>query len=122
MGETPLWDATKLSALCPQNINLENLLDALSQQLGHALPPYEVERVADEDWDKGLSKEDGLWIANKLISTNNIDFLNIIRGHIDTDASLTKVIPTQGMPSSPHLDFASEIKIKTKFPRFMGKT
>ena len=60
--------------------------------------------VADEDWDKGLSKEDGLWIANKLISTNNMIFLNIIRGHIDTDASLTKVIPTQGMPSSPHLD------------------
>ena len=77
-----------------------------------------VRMVADEDWERGLSKEDGLWIANKLISTNNIDFLNIIRGHIDTDASLTKVIPTQGMPSSPHLDFAGEIKIKTNFPTF----
>ena len=52
VGETPLWDATKLSALFPQNINLENLLDALSQQLGHPLPPYEVERVADEDWER----------------------------------------------------------------------
>ena len=52
VGETPLWDVTKLSALFPQNINLENLLDALSQQLGHPLPPYEVERVADEDWER----------------------------------------------------------------------
>ena len=52
VGETPLWDATKLSALFPQNINLENLLGALSQQLGHPLPPYEVERVADEDWER----------------------------------------------------------------------
>ena len=52
VGETPLWDATKLSALFPQNINLENLLDALSQQLDHPLPPYEIERVADEDWER----------------------------------------------------------------------
>ena len=28
VGETPLWDATKLSALFPKNINLENLIDA----------------------------------------------------------------------------------------------
>ena len=26
-----------------------------------------VRMVADEDWEKGLSKEDGLWIENKLI-------------------------------------------------------
>ena len=77
-----------------------------------------VRMVADEDWQKGLTKEDGIYIANKLISSKNIDFLNIIRGHIDTDASLTKVIPTQGMPSSPHLDFAGEIKLVTKFPVF----
>ena len=94
-----------------------NVIEAIRKAVGKDFI-IGVRMVADEDWDKGLSKEDGLWIANKLISTNNIDFLNIIRGHIDTDASLSKVIPTQGMPSSPHLDFASEIKIKTKFPTF----
>ena len=77
-----------------------------------------VRMVADEDWEKGLTKEEGIKIANKLIFTNKIDFLNIIRGHIDTDAALTKVIPIQGMASSPHLDFAGEIKQKTKFPIF----
>ena len=94
-----------------------NVIEAIRKAVGKDFI-IGVRMVADEDWNKGLSKEDGLWIANKLISTNNIDFLNIIRGHIDTDASLTKVIPTQGMRSSPHLDFATEIKIKTKFPVF----
>tara|TARA_Y100000590_G_scaffold466551_1_gene642361 strand:+ start:1941 stop:3980 length:2040 start_codon:yes stop_codon:yes gene_type:complete len=77
-----------------------------------------IRLVADEDWDKGLSKKEGLEIVNKIIATNKIDFLNIIRGHIDTDASLTKVIPIQGMPSSPHLDFAGEIKEQTNIPVF----
>ena len=77
-----------------------------------------VRMVADEDWDKGLSKEDGMEIVKKIIDTGKVDFLNIIRGHIDTDASLTKVIPTQGMASSPHLDFAAEIKHTSKFPIF----
>ncbi len=74
--------------------------------------------VADEDWKIGLSKEEGKQIAKKIISTNKIDFLNIIKGHIDTDPALTKVIPLQGMASAPHLDFAGEIKQETKFPIF----
>ena len=94
-----------------------NVIDAIRKAVGNDFI-VGVRMVADEDWEKGLSKEDGFWIANKLISTKKIDFLNIIRGHIDTDASLTNVIPTQGMPSSPHLDFAGEIKQTTKFPIF----
>ena len=77
-----------------------------------------VRMVTDEDWKIGLSKEEGIQIAKKIISTNKIDFLNIIKGHIDTDAALTKVIPLQGMASAPHLDFAGEIKQETKFPIF----
>tara|TARA_Y100000590_G_scaffold452060_1_gene594520 strand:+ start:2236 stop:4275 length:2040 start_codon:yes stop_codon:yes gene_type:complete len=74
--------------------------------------------VADEDWKLGLSKKEGKQIAKKIISTNKIDFLNIIKGHIDTDPALTKVIPIQGMASAPHLDFAGEIKQETNFPIF----
>ncbi len=77
-----------------------------------------VRMVADEDWDKGLTKEEGLRIVKKIIDTDKVDFLNIIRGHIDTDASLSKVIPIQGMASSPHLNFAGEIKLKSNFPIF----
>ena len=74
--------------------------------------------VADEDWKIGLSKEDGINIAKKVTSNGKIDFLNIIKGHIDTDTSLTKVIPIQGMPSAPHLDFAGEIKKIVNVPIF----
>ncbi|HXW27109.1 MAG TPA: NADH:flavin oxidoreductase [Xanthobacteraceae bacterium] len=77
-----------------------------------------VRMVADEDWAQGLSKEEGLQIARKLVASGQVDFLNIIRGHMDTDAALTKVIPIIGMPSAPHLDFAGEIRAATRFPVF----
>ena len=74
--------------------------------------------VADEDFEKGLSKEEGVEIARRLASSGKVDFLNIIRGSIETDAALTKVIPVTGMRSSPHLDFAGEVRAATKFPVF----
>jgi len=74
--------------------------------------------VADEDWEKGLSREEGIEIARRLAASGNIDFLNIIRGHIDNDVALNKVIPIQGMASAPHLDFAGEVRAATKFPVF----
>ena len=74
--------------------------------------------VADEDWDKGLSREEGIEIARRLVASGQIDFLNVIRGHIETDAALAEVIPIQGMRSAPHLDFAGEVRAETKFPVF----
>lgn len=77
-----------------------------------------IRLVADEDWEKGLSREEGVEIAQRLVASGNIDFLNIIRGHIDSDAALNNVIPIQGMASAPHLDFAGEVRAATKFPVF----
>ena len=77
-----------------------------------------IRLVADEDWEKGLSREEGVEIARRLANSGNIDFLNIIRGHIDSDAALNNVIPIQGMASAPHLDFAGEVRAATKFPVF----
>ncbi len=74
--------------------------------------------VADEDWERGLSRAEGLEIAHRLVATGKLDFLNVIRGHIETDAALTQVIPIQGMRSAPHLDFAGEVRERTKFPVF----
>lgn len=93
------------------------VLDAMRAEVG---PEFIVgiRMVADEDWDIGLSKEDGVNIAKNFASSGKIDFLNIIKGHIDTDAALTKVIPIQGMPASPHLDFAGEVRQATGFPVF----
>jgi N-methyl-L-proline demethylase len=74
--------------------------------------------VADEDWDKGLSRADGLEICHRLKNSGMVDFLNVIRGHIEHDAPLAKVIPVLGMPSAPHLDFAGEVRAATRFPVF----
>jgi N-methyl-L-proline demethylase len=77
-----------------------------------------VRYTADEAMAGGTTREDGLSISQALKASGLVDFLNIIRGHIDTDAALTGVIPLQGMPASPHLDFAGEIRAATDFPTF----
>ncbi len=61
---------------------------------------------------------DGLEISRRLKECGMVDFLNVVRGHIDTDAGLTDLIPVQGMRSAPHLDFAGEIRAATGFPTF----
>ena len=93
------------------------VLDAIREAVG---PEFIVgmRMVADEDWDKGVSREEGVEIARRMADSGRIDFLNIIRGHIETDAALSNVIPVQGMRSAPHLDFAGEVRAETKFPVF----
>lgn len=77
-----------------------------------------VRYTGDEDLPGGISREEGLEISHRLKDSGMVDFLNVIKGHIDTDAGLTDVIPVQGMASAPHLDFAGEIRAATKFPTF----
>jgi len=93
------------------------VLDAIRSAVGTAFI-VGVRMAADEDWEKGLSRDEGVEIAQRLVASGQIDFLNIIRGHIETDAALSKVIPITGMPSAPHLDFAGEVRKETRFPVF----
>ena len=93
------------------------VLDAVRKAAGEKFI-VGIRMVADEDFSKGLSKQEGVEIARRLAESGKVDFLNIIRGTIETDAALTKVIPITGMRSSPHLDFAGEIRAATKFPVF----
>lgn len=73
---------------------------------------------ADEDWEQGLSREEGIEICRRFRDSGLIDFLNIIKGHIEHDAPLADIIPVAGMRASPHLDFAGEVRAATKFPVF----
>lgn len=77
-----------------------------------------VRYTGDEQLSGGFNAEDGLIVSQRLKDSDLVDFLNVVRGHIDTDAGLTDVIPIQGMKNSPHLDFAGEIKQRTEFPVF----
>ncbi|WP_110715272.1 NADH:flavin oxidoreductase [Salinicola acroporae] len=79
-----------------------------------------VRYTGDECLPGGLDANDGMEISRRLKHSGLIDFLNVVKGHIDTDAGLTDVIPIQGMPSAPHLDFAGDIKREIDFPTFHG--
>jgi 2,4-dienoyl-CoA reductase-like NADH-dependent reductase (Old Yellow Enzyme family) len=104
--------------------NLENrvrfsyeLLHAIRARIGTEFI-LGVRMVCDEDWSRGLSREDGVGIARRLAKSGLIDFINVIRGHIDTDAALSRVIPGMGEKSAPHLNFAREVRDATRFPVF----
>jgi 2,4-dienoyl-CoA reductase-like NADH-dependent reductase (Old Yellow Enzyme family) len=93
------------------------VLDAVRERVG---PDFLVgcRLVCDEDWARGLSREEGVAIAERLAATGKVDFLNVIRGHIDTDEALSHVIPGMGARSAPHLDFAGEVRLAARLPVF----
>jgi len=93
------------------------VIDAVRERVG---PDFivGVRMVADEDMQSGITKEEGIEIARRLVATGKVDFLNLIRGHIDSEEGLSKVIPVGGMASAPHLDFCGEVREATKFPVF----
>ncbi len=74
--------------------------------------------TGDEQTPGGTTKAEGLEISRRLRDSGMVDFLNVVRGRIDTDAALTDLIPIQGMASAPHLDFAGEVRAATGFPTF----
>lgn len=75
-----------------------------------------VRMVLDETLDDGLSYDEGLEIARRLVDTGTIDFINVIRGHIDTDKGLSEVIPNMGTPSAPNIEFTKIIKEALNIP------
>ncbi|MBS8228237.1 NADH:flavin oxidoreductase [Vannielia litorea] len=77
-----------------------------------------IRYVADEAKPGGITREDGIEVTRRLKACGHVDFLNVIRGHLETDAALTTVIPVQGQPSAPHLDFAGEIRAQAQIPTF----
>jgi N-methyl-L-proline demethylase len=77
-----------------------------------------VRYTADEEEKGGISVAEGLEMARRFKASGLVDFLNIIRGRIHTDAALTGVIPLQGMRSAPHLDFAGMIRGQVGMPTF----
>jgi N-methyl-L-proline demethylase len=108
----------------PYGGNLENrmrfffeMLDGVRERVG---PDFIIGArfTADEDLEGGTNKEDGMQIAHLLKESGKIDFLNVVKGHIDTDPGLTDLIPIQGMASAPHLDLAGEIRRANDFPTF----
>jgi hypothetical protein len=74
--------------------------------------------AADEDEAGGTTADEGVEMARRFRDSGLVDFVNIIRGRIHTDAALTGVIPVQGMRSAPHLDLAGRIRAEVGLPTF----
>ena len=94
-----------------------DVLTAIRKRVGSRLI-VGIRLSVEELLPGGLTREEGLEIARRLKASGMVDFLNVIRGHIDTDAGLTDVIPIQGMPSAPHLEFAGQVRGEIGLPTF----
>ena len=118
------WSPLTNSQEGPYGGNLRNrlriTLDTLEEIRKRVGPGFivGVRYTADERLRGGITEEEGLEISHILKDSGMVDFLNVIRGHIDTDAGLTDVIPVQGMRNAPHLDFAGKVRESTGFPVF----
>ena len=72
---------------------------------------------ADESQAGGIDIEEGVAIGH-LFKAAGVDFVNINRGRIHTDAAMTQMIPLQGMRSAPHLDLAGRVRAEVGLPTF----
>ncbi|MDZ7840263.1 MAG: NADH:flavin oxidoreductase [Gammaproteobacteria bacterium] len=91
------------------------VLDEIRRQVGDDYI-VGVRMVLDERLDGGLDPEEGLEIARRLEASRTIDFINVIRGHIDTDKGLSEVIPNMGTPSAPNLAFTKSVRQALDIP------
>jgi 2,4-dienoyl-CoA reductase-like NADH-dependent reductase (Old Yellow Enzyme family)/thioredoxin reductase len=69
----------------------------------------------DEDNADGLQRSEALEALAHYIA-DGIDFLSVIKGTIESDATLARVIPSMGTPSAPFLEFVGEIKRAIDIP------
>jgi len=69
----------------------------------------------DEDSPEGLGRDEALQALARYVD-DGVDFLSVIKGTIESDATLARVIPSMGTPSAPFLDFAGEIRRSVGIP------
>ena len=93
------------------------VIDAIRARVGPKFL-FGLRMVCDEDRPKGIDKAEGLEIARRMARTGKIDFINVIRGSIDSDNALADVIPNMGAKAAPHLDFAAEVRQFAGLPTF----
>ncbi len=77
-----------------------------------------IRMSGSEDEAGGLDQGALTEIARRLVATGMIDFVNVTRGWIATDRSLSHVIPNYGTPLAPHLPLAAALKAAVDIPVF----
>lgn len=74
-----------------------------------------VRMTFDEERQGGVTPEEGIRVARALTDAG-IDFISVIKGFIDTDNELARMIPPMGTPAAPHLEFAGWVKRNVDVP------
>lgn len=74
-----------------------------------------IRMTLDEELPGGLTYAEAIAALRAYIPIG-IDFVSVIKGHIESDASLAKVIPSMGTPSAPFLEFAGQVKREVGIP------
>jgi len=74
-----------------------------------------IRMVVEDDMPGGLGREEGLTIAQTLVD-HGIDFISVIKGRIDNDVGIAKVIPGMGTPAGPHLELAGAVRRAVPVP------
>ncbi len=69
----------------------------------------------DEERERGLGVDEALQVAQDVIGAG-IDFVSALKGSIESDAALSRMIPPMGTPAAPHLEFIGQVKAKLPVP------
>jgi NADPH-dependent 2,4-dienoyl-CoA reductase/sulfur reductase-like enzyme len=72
--------------------------------------------IDEDDLEDGLKFDEGLEIARRFHNAGLMDFVNVIKGHIESDEAISHVIPVMGTPAAPHLDMVKRVKDALKVP------
>lgn len=69
----------------------------------------------DEDRDGGLTEDEAVTALRAYVE-DGIDFVSTIKGTIESDQSLVKVIPSMGQASAPFLEWTGRIRERVGIP------
>lgn len=85
LGETPLWDNTRITGLFDAETNTEQANKLAELELGKALPPHRWEMLEDKDWEREWMKNyhpiqcgENLWICPSWIEPPEPEKINLM--------------------------------------------
>lgn len=69
----------------------------------------------DEDHPDGLLQQQAMTALRHYVA-DGIDFISVVKGTIESDVTLARVIPSMGTPAAPFLDLAGQVRAAVDIP------
>lgn len=77
--------------------------------------PVGARLSVDEEREHGLDADAALTVARDLVA-GGLDFVSAVKGSIENDAALARMIPPMGTPSAPHLELVGRVRARLGVP------